>query len=271
MSIKNEQTGEQDFQKMPYLMRLYDEICFDSLLFKSPKYDYCRVMKQPVYDCHGFSRFFALSLNRQNFRPFVLFVACLDTFFFLCFLQIWLYQTHLELKSSNFALRFVELHVITFIRCFASSPDSATEHHSSRFNMIHLALCLFLTEIFLAQTSQRLLVYLYAIGRQMTVLEVENPFLFAKSRHGSLFQVRAQKQVDDRTQKVHLTRKYEIKNDQASLGRLIANCFMFLVAGQPLKRSLVGKSKRGQEAEMRLWQLAEIEEKRGAAGQEVEM
>lgn len=186
MSLRNEETGELDFQRMPYLMGLYDEICFESLLFKSPRHDYCRVMKQAVYDCHGYSRFFALSLNRQNFRTYVLFVLCLNTFFALCFLQIYLYQTHLTLKSSNPLLRLVELHVMSILGCFSSqsvgSVTSASSNLITKLSMAHLAVCLYLTEIFLSQCSHRLLVYLYAIGRQMTVLEVENPFLYARSR-----------------------------------------------------------------------------------------
>lgn len=157
-------------------MGLYDEICFDSLLFKSPRHDYCRVMKQATYDCHGYSRFFALSLNRQNFRTYVLFDICLNLFFTLCFTQIYLYQTHLELKSSNFMLRMVELHVISILGCFSSqssgSVTSAESNLTSKLSMAHLAACLYLTEMFLTHCSYRLLVYLYAIGRQMTVLEV---------------------------------------------------------------------------------------------------
>ena len=113
--------------------------------------------------------------------------------------------------------------------------------------------------------------YLYAIGRQMTVLEVENPFLYARSRQGSLFRVRAQKQVDAGTQKVHVTRRFEIKNDQASLGRLIANCLAFLVAGRALKSSLATSG--SSQGEVRLWQLAEGQERQSGAGvrQEIEM
>jgi len=47
----------------------------------------------------------------------------------------------------------------------------------------------------------------------MTVLEAENPYLYAKSRNGSLFNVKASKPVDNLTKKVTVVRKYEIKTD----------------------------------------------------------
>lgn len=162
---------------------------------------------------------------------------------------------------------------MSILGCFSSQSATAATSASSnlitKLSMAHLAVCLYLTEIFLAQCSHRLLVYMYAIGRQMTVLEVENPFLYARSRQGSLFRVRAQKQVDAGTQKVQITRRFEIKNDQASLGKLITNCLAFLVAGRKLKSSLAAK--RAGDGELRLWQLAEGYEQRSAGGQEIEM
>ena len=64
MKLKNSETGEADFSKMPYLMGLFDEICFDQLIFKSPQHDMCGVMKQAVYENHGFSRILGISINR---------------------------------------------------------------------------------------------------------------------------------------------------------------------------------------------------------------
>jgi len=112
-------------------------------------------------------------------------------------------------------------------------------------------LTLYILEIALAQAFQRLTVVLYAIGRQMTVLVAENPYLYAKSRNGSLFNVRASKPVDSLTQKVTVVRKYEIKDDQASLKTMILNCLRYLLCCGQLKSSFHKEVKAGMD--MRLW------------------
>jgi len=124
MSITNKVSGEPDFKKMPYLMRLYDEICFNSLLFKSPLHDHCAIMRRPVKESHGFSKFFALSLNQANFKPYVFYLCAINGFFFFALMQIWTSQKLYKQESSNMMLRFVELHIMSFVRVFHNPVEN---------------------------------------------------------------------------------------------------------------------------------------------------
>ena len=67
--------------------------------------------------------------------------------------------------------------------------------------------------------------------------------------------------VDANTQKTIVTRRFEIKNDQASLGKMMKNVFAFLILGKDLKSDLNSSNLRqgrgGGGPEVRLWQVAE--------------
>ena len=142
---------------MPYLMGLFDEICFEQLIFKSPRHDMCRVLKQSVYDYHGFSKILGVSLNKQNFRTYVFFCLNATLFFAMCLLQTVLYQTHLKLQSSNLLLKLVELHTISLLGSFTHHSTGGSSKHTSsslfstsKIEMAHLSVCLYLNEIILS-------------------------------------------------------------------------------------------------------------------------
>jgi len=76
-------------------------------------------------------------------------------------LNICFRQNALELQCSNFALRFLELHVMALTKSFTS------------IEMFKLALVLFGAEALWCFNTQYLVLYLFAVGRKMTLLEVE--------------------------------------------------------------------------------------------------
>lgn len=192
------------------------------------------------------------------------------TFFTLCLIQTIFYQSHLKLRSGNLLMKLVELHTISLLGCFTSHtsvshlkhPDSSSSiFTTSKVQMIHLTICLYLCEIILSQYCFTIMVQLYAIGRQMTLAEVNHIFMYAKTRQGSLFKVRVNKHVDASSQKQTVVRRFEISNEHASLSSMLKNIFGYLVLGRELKSGLnpkISRQPNGRAAsELRLWQLAQ--------------
>lgn len=125
----------------------------------------------------------------------------------------------MELQCSNFVLKFFELHVMALTHFFTS------------FEMLKLALVLFGAEALWCFSTQYLWLYLFAVGRKMTLPEVAQPWLYSQSRIDSVFKISPRDIFYNKGPEMFMKQVYylDYHDDSSELPWMINALVMFLV------------------------------------------
>jgi hypothetical protein len=111
-----------------------------------------------------------------------------STFLFvIC--QIIRDQNAVQLKSSNGFLQFIELHLIGLEQLFV-------HNYYNKFKIFLMLFSLIECEIICLMLLKVLILHLYCIAKNLTLAEVNKPYLNANQRLGSLFEL-TQRKVHD--------------------------------------------------------------------------
>jgi hypothetical protein len=155
----------------------FDEIDFASNSFNTADHDFCPVLKCKIKEDHGYSTFFNRSINRENFPTYALSIIYLNWFLGLAVVAIWIGTgvNRFELESSNKFFGIIEVNIKSILSMFSS------------FKNFMLSVLVFFTQISATITLQFSYLYLFAIGRKLTLREIRQPQLYTKSRQEILF------------------------------------------------------------------------------------
>jgi len=154
-----------------------------------------------------------MNIHRHNFRSYFNSTFSYLLFLSICILSQLLMQRALKLESSTRPLRFVELHLV-------GATKMVTEM-DFRFGPLFVAemMWVYFYSLFARQ--------LYCISRELTMLELEKPYLFVHSRLDSLFQLRKSRAYNIRSKKKKYYYSYIFR--ETGMCRMISNVARFLV------------------------------------------
>ena len=154
----------------------FDEICFKCLEFRTYKSDHCTVTDTCIKENHGYSKLFNRNIHLYNFRQYVFCTANYLNFLSLCIIAILRWQRVMELKSSNWFLRVVEMHIMGVINMLTKAD----------LKLLPLLIAEILWVYFSSEHARQL----YCISKKMTMLEMQMPYQFVQSRLGTIFEIR---------------------------------------------------------------------------------